>query len=240
MLKINNLYKNYGKKQVLKGVNLHVKKGEIKGLVGVNGSGKSTLIECVCGVKGFNNGQIFINDINVMDKKNKNTIKHKIGYMPQAFSMFNDLTIEENLKYLCAIYNINEKACVEKTINSCYLQEHRRTLAKNLSGGYRQLLSMASAIIHSPEFLILDEPTASMDPIFRRQFWQIVNDCRKNNTTVLVITHYMEELVECDNFICLANGKVAFEGSVSDFKKEGLLDMESLLSKYSLNEIKEN
>lgn len=240
MLKIKNLYKSYRNKKVLKGVNLHVKNGEIKGLIGVNGAGKSTLIECVCGVKNFNDGEILVNNINVLDKRNRDIIKHIIGYMPQTFSMFNDLTVEENLRYLCAIYNIDEKTCVDKAIKLCYLQEYRKTFAKNLSGGYRQLLSMAGAIIHSPKFLILDEPTASMDPIFRRQFWKIVNGCRKNNTTVLVITHYMEELVECDNFVCLAGGKVAFEGSVNDFKKEGLLDMESILNKYSLDEIKEN
>lgn len=239
MLKVKNLHKSYKDKKVLKGVNLHIKNGEIKGLIGVNGSGKSTLIECVCGVKSFDDGQIFINEIDILDKHKKNNIKHNIGYMPQVFSMFNDLTVKENLQYLCAIYNIDEEFCVEKAINACYLQDYKNTLAKNLSGGYKQLLSMASAIIHNPKFLILDEPTASMDPIFRRQFWQIVNDCRKNNTTVLVITHYMEELVECDNFICLANGKVAFEGSVNDFKKEGLLDMENLLNKYSLD-VKEN
>lgn len=240
MLKVEDLYKSYKEKKVLKGVNLHVKKGEIKGLIGVNGAGKSTLIECVCGVKTFDKGQILINDINVLDKKNRKSVKNMIGYMPQAFSMFNDLTIEENLAYLCAIYGVDEKECVEKAINRCYLNKHRKTLAKNLSGGYRQLLSMASAIIHNPKFLILDEPTASMDPIFRRQFWKIVNDCRNNDTTVLVITHYMEELVECDNFVCLADGNVAFEGTVSDFKKEGLLDMESLLSKYSFKNIKES
>ena len=240
MLKVKDLHKSYKDKHVLKGVNLHVLKGEIKGLIGVNGSGKSTLIECVCGVKNFDDGQIFIDNIDILDKKNKNIVKSNIGYMPQVFSMFNDLTVKENLGYLCAIYHIDEKKCVEEAISKCYLQEHKNTLAKNLSGGYRQLLSMASAIIHSPKFLILDEPTASMDPIFRRQFWQIVNDYRKNNTTVLVITHYMEELVECDNFVCLAGGKVAFEGSVNDFKKEGLLDMESLLNKYTFNEAKEN
>ncbi len=240
MLKVKNVFKSYKNKKVLKGVYLHIKEGEIKGLIGVNGSGKSTLIECVCGVKNFDSGEILINNINILDKQNKNQIKQNIGYMPQTFSLFNDLTVEENLQYLCAIYNIDEKTCVDRAINICYLQEHRKTLAQNLSGGYKQLLSMAGAIIHSPKFLILDEPTASMDPIFRRQFWQIVNDCRKNNITILVITHYMEELVECDSFVSLANGKVSFEGSVNDFKKEGLLDMESLLNKYSLKDFKEN
>ena len=239
MLKVQNVFKSYKDKKVLKGINLHVKQGEIKGLIGVNGSGKSTLIECVCGVKNFDDGEILVDGVNTLDKKNKNTIKNTIGYMPQAFGMFNDLTVEENLRYLCAIYKLDENTCVENAIKACYLDNYRSILAKNLSGGYRQLLSMASAIIHNPKFLILDEPTASMDPIFRRQFWQIVNNCRKNNTTVLVITHYMEELVECDNFACLANGKVAFEGSVSDFKKEGMLDMESLLNKYSFGEVED-
>lgn len=240
MLKIKDFFKSYKEKKVLKGVNFHVKQGEIKGLIGVNGSGKSTLIECICGIKKFDSGLVLIDGINILDKNKKASIKQTIGYMPQTFSLFNDLTVEENLGYLCAIYHLDEKECVNRCINSCYLEGHRKTLAKNLSGGYRQLLSMASAIIHNPKFLIIDEPTASMDPLFRRQFWQIVNDCRKKNVTVLVITHYMEELVECDSFVCLANGKVAFEGKVNDFKKEGLLDMEGLLSKYTFNQVKEN
>ncbi|MFQ6724398.1 MAG: ABC transporter ATP-binding protein [Clostridia bacterium] len=237
MLKIKDVYKSYKNKEVLKGVTLNIKRGEVKGLIGVNGAGKSTLIECVCGIKNLDKGQILIDNINIFDKKNRNKIKHVIGYMPQGFSMFNDLTVEENLKYLCAIYGVDENTSVENAIQVCYLQDYRNVLAKNLSGGYRQLLSMASAIIYNPKLLILDEPTASMDPLFRRKFWNIVKDCRKNNTTVLVITHYMEELVECDGFICLAGGKVSFEGSVSDFKKEGLLDMESLLNKYSFDQV---
>lgn len=235
MLKIKDLYKNYKDKQVLKGINLHVEKGVIKGLVGINGSGKSTLIKCVCSVENFKSGQILVDGIDICDKKQKNKVKTTLGYMPQAFNMFNDLTVEENLGYLSAIYHLDEKLSVSNVIERCYLQPHRKTLAQNLSGGYRQLLSMACAIIHNPKLLILDEPTASMDPIFRRQFWKIVNDCRNLGVTVLVITHYMEELVECDSFVCLADGKVAFNGSVSDFKKEGLIDMESLLNKYTFS-----
>ena len=93
---------------------------------------------------------------------------------------------------------------------------------------------MAGAIIHSPKFLILDEPTASMDPIFRRKFWGVINDCKKNNITVLVITHYMEELVECDSFACLSGGKIAFNGSLSEYKQDGLLNIEQILNKYTL------
>lgn len=239
MLRVKELFKSFKGKNVLKGVSLSVNKGEIKGLIGVNGAGKSTLIECVCGIKTCDAGEIFVNGINVLDKKNIDKIKYCIGYVPQLFRLFNDLTVEENLKYLCAVYKIDDKAC-ERVIDTCHLDEHRKVLAKNLSGGYRQLLSMAGAIIHNPQFLILDEPTSSMDPLFRREFWQIVNDCKERGVTVLVVTHYMEELVECDNFACLANGKVAFEGSVSEYKKEGLLDIENLLNTYSFKDIKEN
>lgn len=235
MLKVKGLYKSYKEKKVLKGVDLHVKAGEIKGLIGVNGAGKSTLIECVCGVKKFDAGEILINDVNIIDKKRRNAVKNIIGYMPQSFSLFNDLTVEENLGYLCAVYDI-DKRNIQKTLDLCFLNQYKKTIAKNLSGGYRQLLSMASAIIHSPKLLILDEPTASMDPIFRRKFWGVVNECKRNNTTVLVITHYMEELVECDNFACLSDGKVAFNGSLNEYKQNGVLNIEEILKKYSIKD----
>lgn len=233
MLRIKRLYKRYKDKEVLKGVDFQVEQGEIKGLIGVNGAGKSTLIECVCGIKKFDAGEILINNVNIMDKKNKQRIKSIIGYMPQTFSLFNDLTVEENLGYLCAVYDI-DTSNVQRVVDLCFLNKYKGTIAKNLSGGYRQLLSMAGAIIHSPKFLILDEPTASMDPIFRRKFWRVVNECKKNNATVLVITHYMEELVECDNFVCLADGKVAFNGSLNEYKQNGVLNIEEILKKYTM------
>ena len=235
MLKVKGLHKSYKDKKVLKGVDLHVKVGEIKGLIGVNGAGKSTLIECVCGVKKFDAGEVLINNINITNKKRKNSVKSIIGYMPQSFSLFNDLTVEENLGYLCSVYDI-DRSNVQRAIDLCFLDDHKTTIAKNLSGGYRQLLSMASAIVHSPKFLILDEPTASMDPIFRRRFWGVVNECKKNNTTVLVITHYMEELIECDNFVCLSDGKVAFNGSLNEYKQNGVLNIEEILKKYTMKD----
>jgi ABC-2 type transport system ATP-binding protein len=236
MLRIKNVYKSYKDKNVLKGVSFYVQKGEIKGLVGVNGAGKSTLIEIICGVKSYDCGEIFINGFDTSDKKSKKKIKEVIGYMPQSFSLFNDLTVEENLGYLCAIYNLDIFRA-DEIIDLCGLKEHRKVLARNLSGGYRQLLSMAGAIIHSPKLLILDEPTSAMDPVFRRKFWEIVKQCHKNGElTVLVITHYMEELVECDNFVCLANGKVSFDGSLSEYKKDGMLNIEQILNKYTMKE----
>lgn len=236
MLEVKGVKKAYGQKKVLTGVDLEVKDGEIKGLIGVNGAGKSTLIECVCGVKKADEGEIFIDGRNCAERKARREIKTIIGYMPQTFRLFNDLTLEENLKYLCAVYRIPSSRAGE-VMDLCRIADQAKVLAGNLSGGYRQLLSMAAALVHAPKFLILDEPTAAMDPIFRRQFWDILRLYRKEESaTILVITHYFEELVECDSFVCLAGGKVAFNGSLAEFRQEGLLDIEQILKKYTFEE----
>ena len=235
MLEVKKVFKSYKNKEVLKGVNFKVNKGEIKGFIGVNGAGKTTLIEIICGVKTFDSGEIFVDGNSITNKKNNVDVKKIIGYMPQSFSLFNDLTVEENLKYLCAIYDI-DVVNADRVLNLCGLVEHKKLLARNLSGGYKQLLSMAGAIIHSPKFLVLDEPTTAMDPVFRRNFWKVVSGLKKENITVLVITHYMEELVECDSFVCLANGIISFDGSLSEYKKEGVLNIEDILNKYTIKE----
>ena len=232
MLEVKGLYKSYGKKAVLRGVDLEVRDGEIKGLIGVNGAGKSTLIECVCGVKKADAGEILIFGENNADRKARKEIKSSIGYMPQTFRLFNDLTVAENLRYLCAVYGLPKERSLD-VMKTCHIESEAKVLAGDLSGGYRQLLSMAGALIHSPKFLIMDEPTAAMDPIFRREFWNILRDYKKGGATFLVITHYFEELVECDSFVCLAEGKAAFNGSLAEFKQDGLLNIEQILNKYS-------
>ena len=211
MLKTKDLKKSYGKLAVLKGVDLAVKQGEIKGLIGMNGVGKTTLIECVCGVKETDGGSILIDGKDVSDKKARREVKKIIGYMPQSFGMFNDLTVEENLGYLAAVYDLSDD-CISEVMARCGLTEQAKVVAAKLSGGYRQLLSLACAIIHKPRFMILDEPTGAMDPIFRKNFWEIVRDCRAEGATVLFITHFYEELDVCDTFACLADGKIVYDG----------------------------
>ncbi len=232
MLRIENVFKNYGKLEVLKGVSFNVKEGEIKALIGVNGAGKTTLIELICGVKPFDFGKIYLQDNDISNKSKRKFLKKLIGYMPQTFSLFNDLTVKENLGYLCSVYNLPVNKANE-IINLCNLQNHRDILAKNLSGGYRQLLSLSSAIIHSPKILILDEPTSAMDPIFRRKFWEIIDYCRENGMTIFVITHFLEELLECDSFICLSQGEIKFDGKVKDFKKNGFIDIKKIVKIYA-------
>lgn len=233
MLRIENVFKSYGKKEVLKGVTFSLKENEIKGLVGVNGVGKSTLIEIICGVKKMNSGHVYFYDKDITDKKERKERKKLIGYMPQSFTLFNDLTVQENLGYLCAVYGFDAKKIIPPLLERCYLSSYKKVLAKNLSGGYRQLLSLAGAIIHNPKLIILDEPTSAMDPLFRKKFWGIIRECKKEGATVLIITHYMEEVNECDSFVCLSEGKVAFDGKVSDFQESGFLDIEKILQSYA-------
>jgi ABC-2 type transport system ATP-binding protein len=231
MLKITNLYKSYKTKEVLKGVTFSVQKGEIKGLIGVNGVGKSTLIECVCGVKKYDSGKIEICNMDVTAKGASKTLKYIVGYMPQYFNLFNDLTVEENLGYLCGIFMLDGKEIIEKILDVCFLRPYAKTLAQNLSGGYKQLLSLAAVLIHSPKILILDEPTSAMDPLFRKRFWKIINMFRESGVTILLITHHMEELIECDSFVCLSDGIASFEGNVKDFCYNGSLDIDRVYEK---------
>lgn len=231
MLKITNVYKKYKNNEVLKGVTFSVKEGEIKGLIGVNGVGKSTLIECICGIKKRDSGEIEINGLNVDDKSFSKTIKHIVGYMPQSFNLFNDLTVEENLGYLCAVFQLKKDGIIENILDTCFLTPYKKMLAQNLSGGYKQLLSLAAALIHSPKILILDEPSSAMDPLFRKRFWEIINTCRESGVTILLITHHMEELIECDSFVCLSNGVVSFEGNVKDYCANGAINIDSIFEK---------
>ena len=205
ILEIKDLEKSYGKKEVLKGVNLTLKKGEKMALIGVNGSGKSTLLEIVCGLKKYNNGTIV----------QPSNPRFEIGYMPQTFSMFQDLTVKENLKYLAVLYGLDETQ-VEKTLNLCFLKEKENLLAKKLSGGYKQLLSLAGAIIFKPKLLILDEPTSAMDPLFRQSFQKIISAFMKDGGSALITTHYMEEINFCDSVSILSGGKIVYSKSVAD------------------------
>ena len=198
ILEVENLTKNYKKKEVLKGVNLSLAQGEKLALIGVNGSGKTTLLEILCGVSRKSGGTILMPNS-----------KNEIGYMPQTFSLFQDLTVKENLGYLAVLYGLNNDD-VENIIEECFLREKENMLAKNLSGGYKQLLSLAAAIIFKPKLLILDEPTSAMDPLFRKSFQKILQGFMKNGGSVLLTTHYMEEIDFCDKVAILSDGKIVY------------------------------
>jgi ABC-2 type transport system ATP-binding protein len=141
--------------------------------------------------------------------------------MPQNFSLFNDLTVKENLEYLYSVYELNNFSVIQETIDKCFLSGKEQITAKNLSGGYRQLLSLAGSIMHNPRLLILDEPTSAMDPLFRSQFWNIIYSYNERGTAVLVTTHYMEEILNCKRFLCLASGRIIHKNDVENIFENG-------------------
>lgn len=232
MLKVVDLEKSYKKNNVLKKVSFELKTGKTCALIGENGAGKSTLIEIICGVKKMDKGGVFLDGLDLSNKKNAKKAKFLFGYMPQHFSLYHDLTVKENLIYVASIYSIKDKNRVKETIGECFLSNVENTLAGNLSGGYKQLLSMAAAILHNPKFLILDEPSSAMDPIFRKKFWKIISKLNSQGVTVLIITHYLEELLECEDFMCLSKGKIVYAGKVDEFKKENFINIEAILNKF--------
>ena len=151
--------------------------------------------------------------------------------MPQTFGMFNDLTIKENLSYLCALYDLGGER-VSECLKTCCLEKEKDFLAGNLSGGYKQMLSLACAIIHRPKLLILDEPTVAMDLLFRERFWEIIRELNTAGCTILFITHYLEELKKCDCFACLSEGRIVYDGTLSEIAEETLKSKDSFFAHF--------
>ena len=238
MIKITNLKKFYGKKTILDTLDFNLKNGEIKALIGTNGAGKSTMVDIICGVKKCDSGSFIIDGLDGSLRTNKVVLNNIIGYMPQSFCLFNDLTVYENLEYVCSIYNLSLDG-INRVLEECQLSEYRNTIASKLSGGYRQLLSLATVLIHNPKIFVLDEPTSAMDPIFRRKFWKIIKSYNNKGVTILLITHYLEELLECDSFALLSKGKIQYDAKVKDFKKNGFVNIEEILNKYSVESTNE-
>lgn len=221
ILKVENVFKSFKKHQVLKGVSFSIKNGESVALVGVNGAGKTTLLEIICGIQRTNSGSVF----GVEDCKD-------IGYMSQTFRLFLDLTVKENLEYFALLYKVDKQRILE-VLELTYLKDKQNFLCSKLSGGYKQLVSLAVAILHNPKLLILDEPTSAMDPLFRELFWKIIKKYLKGGGSVLVTTHYMEEISLCKRLIVLSSGKVVYNKLVSSsFGKNKFNSISELISNY--------
>lgn len=209
-IEIDGLTKKFDKYVAVDNLTFSIPKGVIFGFLGPNGSGKSTTIRMICGVLTPTSGEGKVLGYDL--KSNPEKIKAKIGYMSQKFSLYEDLTIEENLTFYGEIYSIPQerlKDRIEEIIVMLHLNEKRGVLSKNLSGGWKQRLALGCAIIHKPELLILDEPTAGVDPVARREFWTTIKDLIKDgDITVLATTHYMDEASVCDIIGFIFEGKL--------------------------------
>jgi ABC-2 type transport system ATP-binding protein len=212
---VEGLTKRFGDKTVVDHFSMQVPKGAIYGFLGPNGSGKTTTIRMICGLLTPDEGRgvVLGHDIT----KEADLIKRKVGYMTQKFSLYEDLSIEENLDFVARMYEVSDrKRRLADALEDLGLTSRRTQLAGTLSGGWKQRLALAACLIHEPEVLLLDEPTAGVDPGARRDFWDHIHDLAHKGITVLVSTHYMDEAERCHALAYIAYGKLLAHGTTRE------------------------
>ncbi|AIT09391.1 multidrug ABC transporter ATP-binding protein [Candidatus Francisella endociliophora] len=216
VIDVKNLTKVYGDKTVVDEISLKVSEGDIYGFLGPNGSGKTTSIRMVCGLLPITKGEGTCLGYDIGTHGTK--IKEKVGYMTQKFTLYQDLTVRENLKTFARLHNLkNIKESVERVIDDLEIGKARANQkARELSGGWKQRLALGVAIIHEPKLLLLDEPTAGVDPKARRQFWDYISTLSNKGITTLVSTHYMDEAERCNKLSYIAYGKMLSSGTQQD------------------------
>ncbi|RJR30573.1 MAG: ABC transporter ATP-binding protein [Desulfobacteraceae bacterium] len=218
---VKNLEKRFGSFIAVNRVSFEVGVGEIFGFLGPNGAGKSTTIRMLCGILAPSGGEGTVAGYDVLREAEK--IKAHIGYMSQKFSLYEDLTVEENIDFYSGIYRIpreKKKARKDWVIEMAGLKEHRSSKTAILSGGWKQRLSLGCAILHEPPIIFLDEPTSGVDPISRRQFWDLIYELSGKDVTVFVTTHYMDEAEYCDRIGLIYRGELIALGSPGTLKNE--------------------
>jgi ABC-2 type transport system ATP-binding protein len=212
---VRGLSKQYGTRKVVDDLSIRVRRGEICGFLGPNGSGKTTTIRMLCGLlqADAGAGQCLGHDI----RSESRLIKLRVGYMTQKFGLYDDLSIEENLDFVARAYSMpNRRQVVHDALERLGLQARRQQLAGSLSGGWKQRLALAACMLHEPELLLLDEPTAGVDPKARRDFWQQIHTLAAQGLTVLVSTHYMDEAERCHRLAYISYGKLLASGTTEE------------------------
>lgn len=217
----NNITKRFGDFTAVDKVNFEVQRGEIFGFLGPNGSGKTTTIRIMLGLLPPTEGSVEVLGMQVDRETAK--IRPRVGYMSQRFSLYNDLTVIQNLRFYAKAYGLpNHKAeeRIQDALIMSGLQGRERTQTKNLSGGWRQRLALSAAILHRPDVIILDEPTAGVDPVSRRAFWNLLYEQVAKGITVFVTTHYMDEAEHCHRLAFIQRGKIIANGSPAEIKRD--------------------
>jgi len=213
VIDVTGVTKRFGPKTVVDAVTLQVRRGEIYGFLGPNGSGKTTFIRMLCGLLTPDHGSGTCLGYDVRTQQAE--IKRHVGYMTQKFSYYEDLTIRENLDFIARVYDVPDRgAAVQQSLDRLGLANRSHQLAGQLSGGWKQRLALAACLIHSPQLLLLDEPTAGVDPKARREFWDEIHQLAADGLTVLITTHYMDEAERCHRLAYLAYGKLLTHGTL--------------------------
>ena len=212
---VKGLTKRFGQKTAVDHIDIAVPEGQVWGFLGPNGSGKTTTIRMLCGLLRADDGEGTCLGLNF--RTQSEAIKRQVGYMTQRFSFWEDLSIRENLEFVARLYGIDDpKKKVDDTLARLGLTKRQDQLAGALSGGWKQRMALAACMLHDPKLLLLDEPTAGVDPKARRDFWEEIHALSAEGLTVLVSTHYMDEAERCDRIVYILNGKLVARGSVAE------------------------
>jgi ABC-2 type transport system ATP-binding protein len=214
VIRARGLSKRFGKLTAVDHLDLSVSRAEVFGFLGPNGCGKSTTIRMLCGLLQPSEGEVEV--LGYQIPRDAEELKRRIGYMTQKFSLYEDLTVQENLEFLAAVQGIGRRATrerIDELLERYWLSDRRKQMAGTMSGGQKQRLALAGAVLHKPDLLLLDEPTSAVDPQSRREFWDSLFELAEEGTTLLVSTHYMDEAERCTRLGILDAGRLVADGS---------------------------
>ncbi len=221
IIKVDKLVKKFGAFEANKSLCFHVDRGEIFGFLGANGAGKTTAMRILSGLSKPTSGDVWVAGFNV--NTHPESIKKSIGYMSQKFSLFEDLTIWENMRFFSAVYGMSKKQFKERgqvLLEKLGIWEERNRMVHDLSLGWKQKLAFTVAIMHKPSIVFLDEPTSGVDPITRRQFWEMIYEASSEGITVFVTTHYMDEAEYCNRVSIMVDGRIDALDTPANLKKQ--------------------
>lgn len=220
-IEVRELTKEFGGFTAVDHVSFGVKRGEIFGFLGANGAGKSTTIRMLCGLLQSTSGTALVGGYDINSQTDQ--VKLSIGYMSQRFSLYDDLTVEQNIRFYGGVYGLKNARLKERmdwVLRMAGLSGREKSLTKTLSGGWKQRLALGCAILHEPRIVFLDEPTGGVDPISRRNFWELINQLSGEGITVLVTTHFLDEAEYCNSIILINAGKLIASGTPSQLKHD--------------------
>jgi ABC-2 type transport system ATP-binding protein len=220
---VEKLVKSFGNFVAVDQIDLEVCKGEVFGFLGPNGAGKSTTIRILCGLLKPTSGRALVAGYDV--NRNPEAVRQNIGYMSQKFSLYNDLTVIENLRLFAGLYSVPSKdlqSRIEWALTMANLKGQENLITGTLPGGWKQRLALGCAVLHKPPVIFLDEPTSGVDPITRRQFWDLIHQMAEEGVTVFVTTHYMEEAEYCNRLALIFRGKLVALGTPSELKRDSM------------------
>lgn len=216
---VRELTRKFGAFTAVDAISFAVERGEIFGFLGANGAGKSTAIRMMCGLLKPTSGTAVVDGVDV--SRDPEDVKRRIGYMSQRFSLYEALTVEQNIRFFGALYGLDDGQIATRmkfVVEMAGLSGRERTRAKDLAGGWRQRLALGCAILHEPRIVFLDEPTGGVDPVSRRQFWRLIEDMSRAGVTILVTTHYLDEAEHCHRIAIVNAGRLAAMGTSRELK----------------------